>query len=233
MGVGRGRVGRVHPSTFLPNVPLPTGARGREELIRDALEQWPGPGITFLEIGYNIGDLFKLLGPYTGPRGIEYMSVDVVPANPGGQKYIQMDSAEYWKTLPVDSMFHVVFVDGCHGDVHADLDVKGALLHLHVNGTLLMHDTGERDDRASLLGCAGPSRAFLRTCLNRPEFEARIDRSHLGGMGIVVKRKVCGRQFLTETEELGLRCSCPLLEGKTGPCIREAFPLYFGVEDVA
>lgn len=212
----------------------------RHQLVKDALDEWKEGPIHLLEIGIRHGETFGALRDYLNSRKIEYTGVDIKFYTGGvhepSHRSFEIDSVEFWKTLPVHEFFHVIFVDGCHGGIHADLDTKGALLHLHLNGILLIHDTGCDDEvkhpRQDDPGCFG---AFCRNCMNRPELEARISRTHSEGMGIVKKLGPIGRQFLWDTEIIFPFCCdvCEVFGSKPCPSVREAFPLYFGDEHAA
>ena len=212
----------------------------RHELVKEALDEWPdSSGLKLLEIGIRHGETYKALREYLSRRSIHYTGVDVefymTPPSDLNANWLKMDSGEFWKRLPLSEMFHVIFVDGCHGDIHAELDTKGGLLHLRIGGTLLLHDTGLGDELRHPItengGCFG---AFCRNCLNRPELKAWIDRSHPEGMGIVKKLAEVAARFLVETETVSIRSCCDICTIYNGiPPVREAFPLYFGGEHVA
>lgn len=221
MATGRGRAAEVR------NIPPPSGGTGRETLIAEALAEWKPNPVRFLEIGYDKGHLYNLLSAYLTANAVEYISVDILDVNPGPHRYVKMDSTEFWKTLPVEEFYHVIFVDGCHCDGHADVDVKGSLLHLVVNGTLLVHDTGVDDSPGVLQTAGGPARAYLRNCHARDGISARIDRRHGEGMAIAVKRKMLGSAFLLETEEAETQYTCTLRMGQKVGNVRDNFPLYF------
>ena len=212
----------------------------RQELIKDALDSsgWHGPPLRFLEIGIRHGETWQALNGYFNASNVQYTGVDIkfylTPPQEG--RWIEQDSVDYWRTLPVDQMFHVIFVDGCHGNIHADLDTKGALLHLHPGGILLQHDTGCDSEtlhpRIKKAGCFG---AFCRNCLDRPELVGRIDRQHPEGMGITKKHSPLGKQFLLDTEDTDTVGCCDVCDtfglDKKTPGVRKTFPLYFGESD--
>lgn len=200
--------------------------KGREELLSDVFDTYSGP-FRFLEIGHDAAHIRWLLRQYFESGENTYIAVDIIEQPPPHldsgpiTEYIQKDSVEFWRELSIDTFYDVIFVDGCHCEAHVDLDVKGALLHLEIGGTLLMHDTGTAD------GMTPPRRAYFRNCDGRPEFECRLN-DYFEGMGIVVKRKVCGKEFLVETEDKNLKFNDGLYGKEIEvPSVQEAFPLYF------
>ena len=212
---------------------LRCGGMDRHKLIAEAFRGWPDRPIRFLEIGYDKGDLWEMLKDEPGANGVEYTTVDIIEGPKEGRsrpkEYIRMDSVNFWRDLPRDKTYHVVFVDGCHCDGHTDIDVKGAILHLEIGGTLFMHDTGGylKTDRQGLLSDAGPSRAFLRNFLDRPEVNSEIDLRHPGGMGVIRKLLKCGVDFLLATYDPTVIFTCPLRHLKPIPTMAECFPYHF------
>lgn len=209
----------------------------RHELVREALDEWNIIPIRFLEIGIRHGETYDALHDYIRSRGILYTGIDIkfypwqreIPRPP--HICVEIDSVDYWNTLPVGVLFHVIFVDGCHGEVHTEIDLKGALLHLEINGILLMHDTGcSSTFEHPRIKNAGAFGAICRSCRSRSEVISRMDGSHPEGMGIVKKLLPIGKEFLLETETSDINScweKCETFSLKPCPKPQEAFPFYF------
>lgn len=202
-------------------------SKPRQEFIREAIESQNMSGVKFLEIGYHTGDIRRTMADFFSSYAVQYTAVDILEEHKGLDWYICKDSCDFWRVLPIDEKYHVIFVDGCHCESHPDVDVKGALLHLHLNGVLLIHDTGPSGDIECLQEYGGPGKAYLRNCVGRPELKSYIVPNHYDGIGIVVKEVGCGKDFLVETYESGLHYGCSLHNNDPLPPVEELFPLYF------
>lgn len=153
------------------------------ELLRDTAETDDEATPRILEIGVDRGSLvFMLYSVLDFDQGL-YTGVDPnsrIPFDPDtflfeGQ-FLPMTSEQFWKED--ERKWHLIFVDGCHDEKVADLDVREAVTRLEPNGILLVHDV--RDD-------GGPRRAFIRHCLENPTmsgFFACAQNVCATGMGI-------------------------------------------------
>lgn len=52
----------------------------------------------------------------------------------------EMTSDDYFKQLPADETFDLIFIDGLHLDEQVAKDIANALKHLRSGGTIVMHD---------------------------------------------------------------------------------------------
>jgi len=144
-------------------------------------------GPRMLEIGVDRGSVPIFLTSFFIDYGGKYVGVDPkwrVPVDFGEMGdfacFLQADSASFWK---VDKrLWDLIFVDGCHDDDVADLDVREAALRLEPNGILLVHDV--RD-------VGGPRSAFIKHCIENPAlngFFATAENVCGTGMGIAFKK---------------------------------------------
>lgn len=152
------------------------------ELIRDNAEDDDELAPSILEIGVDRGSLYLMLyslieweGMYTGvdPKWRVPFDVDREIC---GSEFLPITSEQFWKQD--GRKWHIIFVDGCHDESVADLDVKEGVTRLEPNGILLVHDV--RDD-------GGPRKAFIRHCLENPTmsgFFACAQNVCATGMGI-------------------------------------------------
>jgi len=86
---------------------------------------------TYLEIGTNKGDCFKLIN-------IEHK--DGVDPLPGEFTNYNMSSDDFFNQLSFDFKYDIIFIDGLHRDYQVDKDITNSLIHLSENGTIVCHD---------------------------------------------------------------------------------------------
>ena len=92
---------------------------------------------TYLEIGVRDGNCIEqvIAAEKTGVDPAASVEVDY-----------KMTSDEYFKQLPVDKKFDIIFIDGMHTEAQAKKDVLNALKHLSANGSIVMHDCNPPDE---------------------------------------------------------------------------------------
>lgn len=156
---------------------------GRLFMIRFCLDLlWSlGKRCRILEIGVDRGSVPIFLTPFfrwkdnrfagSEYRGF-YMGVDPKWRIPFDldelsdfAKFIWTDSERFWQ-MDHGEFWDLIYVDGCHNDDVAALDVREAVKRLEPNGILLVHDT-----RAD----GGPRRAFIKECLGNPAMTGFLD----------------------------------------------------------
>lgn len=170
---------------------------GRLFMIRFCLDLfWKklGGGTKVLEIGVDRGAVpMFLVSFFRPPRGSAetfwgtYLGVDPKWRMPfpleelcDFASFIEADSASFWATC--EMRFDLIYVDGCHNDDVADLDVKEAVKHLSPAGMVLVHDV-----RAD----GGPRKAFIKHCvenLTMTGFFATAENVCGSGMGIAFRK---------------------------------------------
>ena len=141
---------------------------GRLFMIRYCLDllSYEQHSIKMLEIGVDRGSVPMFLWSFLqgDPIHRRYTGVDPKWRMPfpleelcDFASFIQATSETFWQMD--DTLYDLIYVDGCHDDDVAALDVREAVKRLTPNGILLVHDT-----RAD----GGPRRAFTNECLGNP-----------------------------------------------------------------
>lgn len=147
------------------------GEEGRLFMLRFCLQLLDayGQGGFMLEIGVDRGSvpIFLAESFRSTKMASFYDGVDPSPRLPfhvdrfrDFATFHQMKSETFWLTRKVNEAWNLIYIDGCHDEDVAALDVRSAVPRLGENGVLLVHDT--RDD-------GGPRRAFIKECLGNPE----------------------------------------------------------------
>lgn len=142
---------------------------------------------SILEIGVDRGSTPIFLHSHLTRCGGYYVGVD-----PKQRVPFLRDMSAWWTTLiGSDSRsfwqgdirkWDLIFVDGCHDDDVADLDVCEAIKRLTPNGILLVHDV--RDD-------GGPRRAFVKHCVDNPHISSLLATAENvcgSGMGVAFRK---------------------------------------------
>ena len=89
---------------------------------------------SYLEIGIYRGACFQNIN-------VECKEgVDPNPVDFSDDRIGSMTSDEYFKTLPLDKKYDIVFIDGLHDHKQVVKDIENSLKHLTENGTIVLHD---------------------------------------------------------------------------------------------
>lgn len=86
----------------------------------------------YLEIGVRNGECFKKI------KCENKIGVDPNPTSLDTTHVMESDS--FFKELPTDKKFDIVFIDGLHLDHQVDKDIKNSLDHLNEGGVIVLHD---------------------------------------------------------------------------------------------
>ena len=89
---------------------------------------------SYLEIGIYRGGCFNSIDVEC-KRGVDPNPIDFTD-----DRVSVMTSDEYFKTIPLDKTYDIVFIDGLHDHKQILKDVENSLNHLAENGTIVLHD---------------------------------------------------------------------------------------------
>jgi len=102
--------------------------------------------------------------------------------DPNGCTTHKMTSDDFFKSIPVDKKWDIIFVDGYHEKTQVKKDIENAILHLNDNGTIVCHDVNPKEQW--LLGeefCWNAWEAFATLRATRPDLEMHgLTFDHLG-----------------------------------------------------
>jgi SAM-dependent methyltransferase len=128
--------------------PYPDLARGSSRRLNRMIERLPAAA-RYLEIGVYVGATFETI------RGVERVGVDPDPLFdvgrlPGGTHVFIGTSDDFFRSLPSEARFDVVFVDGLHQFDQAYRDVVNSFNHLAPGGVLLVDDVVPFDEISAM-----------------------------------------------------------------------------------
>ena len=86
----------------------------------------------YLEIGVRDGECFKEI------RCLNKTGVDPNPTSPHTTH--RQTSDDFFRSIPEETKFDIVFIDGLHLDFQVDRDIHNSLKHLREGGTIVLHD---------------------------------------------------------------------------------------------
>lgn len=148
---------------------------------------------SYLEIGIRKGGNFKDI------NAVEKDGVD-----PAGNCNYVMTSDDFFKQLPADKLYDLVFIDGLHVKDQVLKDINNSLQHLSAGGTIVMHDCNPISPKHAVSVYAGYGtwngtvwEAWAELRMSRPDLEMTVvDTDH--GCGIIRR----GAQILFPREKI-------------------------------
>ena len=97
---------------------------------------------SYLEIGYQDGDSFNGVN-----CDIKY-SVD-----PNGKADFNGTSDDFFKQLPINKKYHIIFIDGLHHSDQVRRDIINASKFLYKSGAIVLHDVNPTTKQTQLVPC--------------------------------------------------------------------------------
>ena len=110
---------------------------------------------SYLEIGLDMGANYlrvncrnkECVDPYDSQENNEYKDVFSIEENAAIKNYIEkniltykMTSDEFFKSIPNDKKYDVIFIDGLHTEEQVGKDIINSIKHLNDGGFIIVHD---------------------------------------------------------------------------------------------